>query len=105
MLNASKTLMVLGGMVLFTQLSLAADGEAPYNSACAACHTPGVAGARKLGDKDAWASRISKEVGTLYSNAIDGYQGEAGFMPAKGGSALPDDEVKAAVDYMIEMSQ
>ena len=33
-------------------------------------------------------------------------QGEAGYMPPKGGFAhLSDDDIKLAVDYMVEQSQ
>ena len=43
---------------------------------------------------------------TLYTNAIQGLQGQAGVMPAKGGNmSLSDDEVKAAVDHMVAQSQ
>jgi len=43
---------------------------------------------------------------TLYQHAIEGYTGEAGIMPAKGGNlALSDDNVRAAVDYMVEQAQ
>ena len=43
---------------------------------------------------------------TLYTHAIKGFQGKAGVMPPKGGSvALPDDDVKAAVDYMVSAAK
>ncbi len=38
----------------------------------------------------------------LHDHAIKGYQGKGGVMPPKGdNTALPDDDVKAAVDYMV----
>ncbi|MGI9317179.1 MAG: c-type cytochrome [bacterium] len=82
-----------------------ADGESVYNTACTACHTAGIAGSPKLGDPDAWVSRISQGMDTLIEHAIQGYQGEAGLMPAKGGNpALTDEEVSAAVQYMVDNS-
>ncbi len=81
---------------------LAADaGKKTYEAACIACHGAGIAGAPKLGDKAAWAPRIKQGKDVLYTHAIKGFQGKAGMMPAKGGSAASDDEVKAAVDYMV----
>ncbi|RZA30088.1 MAG: hypothetical protein EOP02_02630 [Proteobacteria bacterium] len=63
------------------------------------------AGAPKLGDKAAWADRINQGQNVLYEHAIKGFQGKAGMMPPKGGSAASDDEVKAAVDYMAAASK
>ncbi len=81
----------------------AISGEATYNAACAACHAQGVAGAPKFADGGAWNERVAKGKDALYGNAIKGYQGKAGYMPPKGGNAsLSDDQVKAAVDYMVE---
>lgn len=81
------------------------SGEEVYNMACVACHGAGIAGAPKMGDAAAWADRIARGSDMLYTNAIDGYQGEAGYMPPKGGNtSLSDDEVRAAVDYMVEQS-
>ena len=83
-----------------------ADGEAVYKQACFACHTPGIAGAPKLGDADAWTDRIAQGMDTMVKHAIEGYQGSAGVMPAKGGNpSLSDAEVTAAVQYMADQSQ
>ena len=76
-------------------------GEKLFGSVCTTCHTAGLMGAPKLGDKAAWAPRIAQGKDTLYKHAISGYQGKSGVMPAKGGSQASDDEVKAAVDYMV----
>ena len=82
------------------------DGTSVYQSACMACHAAGIAGAPRVGDAGAWAKRIAQGNETLYTNAIQGLQGQAGVMPAKGGNmSLSDDEVKAAVDHMVAQSQ
>jgi len=81
-------------------------GEAAYNKVCFACHAQGIAGAPKQGDAEAWAPRIAQGVDTLHKHAIEGFQGKAGVMPAKGGAAdLSDDDVKAAVDFMVKAAQ
>ena len=42
----------------------------------------------------------------LYQHSIEGFTGEKGMMPAKGGNpSLSDDEMKAAVDYMVDLSR
>ena len=78
-----------------------AKGEALYKSTCQACHAAGVAGAPKLDDKADWGPRIAQGEATLFKHAIEGYTGQKGVMPPKGGSTAPDDEVKAAVMYMV----
>ena len=81
------------------------SGEEAYTS-CAACHAAGIAGAPALGDAASWSTRIAQGIDTLYSHAIKGFQGSTGFMPAKGGNtALSDESVRAAVDYMVEKSR
>jgi cytochrome c5 len=81
-------------------------GEATYNTICAVCHAQGIAGAPKTGDAAAWEARIAQGNDTLHKHAIEGYQGQAGVMPAKGGAAnLSDDEVKGAVDFMVQALQ
>ncbi|WP_019915826.1 c-type cytochrome [Methyloversatilis discipulorum] len=72
-------------------------GEQIYKGACAACHDAGMAGAPKLGDSGAWASRIATGLDALVKSAING----KGAMPAKGGNAsLSDEEITRAVAYM-----
>jgi cytochrome c5 len=84
----------------------ARDGQQVYQASCVACHDAGIAGAPKLGDKGQWAKRIAKGPDTLYASAVNGIQGSAGVMPAKGGNpALSNAEVKAAVDYMVARSK
>ena len=76
-------------------------GKKIYDSACVACHGAGIAGAPKFGDKAAWGQRIAQGQAKLYEHAIKGFQGSSGVMPPKGGSTASDEEVKAAVDYMV----
>lgn len=87
-------------------MSVPADGIALYDVACHTCHGPGIAGAPKVGDKAAWATRIAQGEATLYKHALEGFTGEHGVMPAKGGRMdVPDDLVKASVDHMVELSR
>ena len=95
--------------VAATESSAATDsapadpGEASYGKICFACHDAGIGGAPKLGNADAWAGRSQKGFEMMVSNAINGFTGEFGMMPPRGGlPSLSDDEVKAAVQYMID---
>jgi len=82
------------------------SGEEVFNTACAACHGAGIAGAPKMGDKAAWAPRIAQGLPTLYKHAIAGFQGKTGFMPAKGGRAdYSDKSITNAVDFMVTASK
>ena len=81
-------------------------GKKIYDASCMACHAAGVAGAPKLGDKANWAPRIAQGADTLHTHAIKGFQGKAGMMPPKGGNmSLKDEDVKAAVDYMVSQNK
>lgn len=80
-------------------------GEQVYNTACFACHGTGAGGAPKLGDAAAWRARVAQGKDTLHKHAVAGYQGTAGYMPPKGGRVdLSDDEIIAAVDFMVGQS-
>ena len=64
-----------------------------------------MAGAPKLDDKVDWAPRIAQGEATLFKHAIEGFTGKKGVMPPKGGSTASDDEVKAAVRYMVSVAK
>ena len=81
-------------------------GKQVFDAVCFACHTPGAAGAPKFGDAAAWAPRIAKGMDTLYEHSINGFMGEAGLMPPKGGRPdFADADIKAAVDYVTANSK
>ena len=84
----------------------AVDGKKIYGNVCSMCHAAGVAGAPKPGDKADWGPRIAQGKDVLYKHALEGFTGAKGMMPARGGNTtLKDEEVKAAVDYMVSLSQ
>jgi len=79
-----------------------ADGKKVYETTCSACHATGVAGAPKFGDKEAWAPRLKEPMETVYNYALHG----KGAMPPKGGNpSLSDDDVRAAVEFMVSQSK
>jgi len=93
---------VMFGAYGLVQADEVSKGEAVFKNACIACHGAGVAGAPKIGDKAAWADRVAKGLDTLQDHALHGFKGNSGFMPPKGGRMdLSDEDVKAAVAYMV----
>ncbi|MDR3351518.1 MAG: c-type cytochrome [Zoogloeaceae bacterium] len=80
----------------------ARDGATVYAEVCKTCHETGVTGAPKKGDKGDWEPRIAQGVETLYASALQG----KGAMPPKGTAVrFSDEEVKGAVDYMVELAR
>ena len=92
-------LAVLGfGIAAAFTTAQANDGKAVYDRTCVACHASGVANAPKFGDKAAWAPRAAAGRDALVASVVKG----KGAMPPKAGASnLKDDEIKAAVDYML----
>lgn len=90
-------------VVSITTLGDAAKGETVYNQVCMACHTAGIAGAAKLDDKARWEASAAKGFETLKSHIINGFTGEHGAMPAKGGRVdLTDQDMIDAMAYMFK---
>ncbi len=81
-------------------------GKKVFGATCALCHASGAAGAPVFGNKTDWDPRIAQGMDVLYKHAIEGYTGAKGMMPARGGAAtLSDDDVKAAVNYMVDKAK
>ncbi|MDH3993818.1 MAG: c-type cytochrome [Gammaproteobacteria bacterium] len=93
-----------GGAAAAVASSGPRSGEDVYNGACMACHSTGAGGAPKVGDVAAWADRIAKGNDVLYASGVNGVAGTG--MMAKGGCMdCSDEEIHAAVDYMVVGSQ
>ncbi len=79
-----------------------ATGEKVFKQVCFACHGPGVNGAPRVGNKSQWDFRVEQGKDVLYKHAHEGFKGEHGVMPPRGGKPdLTDAELNAAVDYML----
>lgn len=78
----------------------AATPQAIYAESCAHCHTPGISGAPRLGDRAEWTQRLRPGMKLLYQAAIEGVPNTA--MAARGGQRdLSDADIRAVVDFMI----
>ena len=77
------------------------DGAVIYEKLCTSCHTSGAGGSPMM-LQSVWAPRIAQGEATLVKHAIEGYKGEAGIMPARGGNpSLNDAQVEATVKWML----
>ncbi len=73
-------------------------GETVYTKTCKVCHASGINGAPIIGNAIQWGKRTPQGTQTLIEHASNGY----GLMPAKGGNtALTNDEVAQAVEFML----
>ncbi len=78
-------------------------GEQVNTKLCAGCHMAGVLAAPKTGDAAAWSARKSAAGGLdgLVNAALHGKNA----MPPKGGDpSLSDDEIRAAVEYLLKQA-
>ena len=72
------------------------SGEEVFKAQCGTCHTAGLLGAPKFGDKAAWAPRIGAGYDALLQSALKGKNN----MTPQGGGAFSDYEVGRALVYM-----
>jgi cytochrome c5 len=108
MITGESSVKISGEMVgkTTTETVAGSEGEQAYSKVCVACHGPGIAGAPKVGDQETWKPLIAKGMQTLIKHAIEGFTGDKGVMPPKGGvPGLSDAEVEAAVRYMVIQSR
>ena len=89
-------------LMMMAGAASAATVEERYNSSCTFCHTSGAAGAPKAHDEAAWKPLLAKGMDTLVKHVKEGYNA----MPPKGGNmSLSDEEVQAAVDFMVKAAE
>lgn len=90
-------------LILLLCIAAAAGAASPqtvYTEACAHCHTPGISGAPRLGDRAEWLQRIRPGFRLLYQAAIEGVPNTT--MAARGGHReLSDADIRAIVDFMV----
>ena len=95
-----KRAMILAGTAAALMIggqASAADGKAVYDKACAGCHKMMKP---KMGDKAAWAPLIAQGADAMTASVMKGKKP----MPPKGGAANEED-VKAAVEYIISQNK
>lgn len=76
-------------------------GKDLYDKTCVTCHSSGIAGAPKFGDKASWAPFIAQGMDTMVAKATKGVNA----MPPKGGSTASDADFKAAIQYMVDAAK
>jgi cytochrome c5 len=95
-----KRVTILAGTVVLLVVSgqlAAANGKAVYDKWCATCHkmlNP------KMGDQAAWAPLIAQGADALVASVMKG----KGMMIPRGGAAT-EEEVRAAVEYLIRQNK
>ena len=82
------------------------SGSDVYAQSCAGCHNGGLkgwmTGAPKVGDAQAWQPLIAKGIEAMTAASIQGFN----KMPAKGGcEECSDEQIKAAIEVMVEQSK
>ena len=86
--------------LLASPFALADSGEEVYKNRCSLCHAGGAGGAPRFQNREEWGPRAAQGKLTLYQSALKGKPNTA--MRARGGFRdLSEDEVMAAVDYMV----
>ena len=109
-----KLLMILSLFLLYgcdAANDLSAEGLAEpqhpgrqiYEDYCFSCHTPGLSGAPKIGDREAWKFRLAQGKIVLLDSTINGIQPA---MPPRGVCfECSDQDLEQAIDYIILRSQ
>ncbi|MFK7897949.1 MAG: cytochrome c5 family protein [Myxococcota bacterium] len=81
-------------------------GRVVWTGTCIQCHSIGLGGAPLIGNQALWAPRIEKGIEVLIAHAQEGFYGDEGEMPARGGNeALSDEDIEAAVRFMVSRAQ
>lgn len=87
---------IVAAALILAASDAAADGKETYTKACALCHA---SLPPKLGDRAAWEPRMKQGLDAMVAAVIKG----KGAMPPRGGNpTLSDDDIRRAVEYMVD---
>jgi cytochrome c5 len=78
-----------------------AHGRVVFTNKCMRCHEGGRKGAPVFGDAADWAERLEQPLNTMIGHAINGH----GRMPARGDQDISDQDVAAAVAYVVDRTR
>lgn len=77
------------------------SGRLVWSGTCIQCHSTGLGGAPLIGNEALWSPRVAQGLDVLVAHATQGFYGDVGEMPARGGNPeLTDEEVRLAVRFM-----
>jgi cytochrome c5 len=90
----------LGPLLVAATAALGATGEETYRARCSLCHDSGATGAPRIDDRQAWTARVANGRESVHQGALRG-KPDTAMLPKGGFPELSDDDVRAAVDYML----
>ena len=95
-----RILAVFGVTLTLSPEGFGASGEDVYRTRCALCHDSGATQAPRVGQPNDWRHRVEKGRAGLLRSALEGVRDTA-MLPRAGFRDLGDNDVAAAVDYML----
>ena len=82
------------------------NGKRVFNQSCITCHLYGTGGATMLRDTDSWEFLLNKKtMEEIYMNVLNGYIGDKGPMPKKGGCMqCSEEDLLDAIEYILYLN-
>lgn len=97
LLAATESLLAAAGHEADIRAYNLGHGRKVFSEKCMKCHEGAEEDAPVLGDVDDWSTRIQQPLSQLISHAINGH----GDMPPKGDLDISEQDVTAAVAYVV----
>jgi cytochrome c5 len=80
-------------------------GREVFEQTCVKCHGDETSNAPFIGDENNWKPRVKQGIQTLVRHALEGHGGPDGMPPKGGFSRLGNEDVAAAVSYLVHESR
>ena len=100
-LLASGSIAAPAGYESDTRAYNLAHGRVVFTENCLQCHEGGRRGAPMVGEPADWIERLERPLDTMIDRAIIGH----GKMPARGDAELTDQQIAAAVAYVVNRAR